>query len=71
MVWLLYGTFGSGLRGAFFGEERFTDLDFADDAVIFAENMQSLVESLAALSQESESLGLRASCIKTKIQNFL
>ena len=33
--------------------ERFTDLDFADDAFIFAENMQSLVESL---SQESGSL---------------
>ena len=52
---------------ASFGEKRFTDLDFADDAVIFAEKMQSL----AALCQESESLGLRASWIKTKIQNFL
>ena len=33
--------------------------------------MQSLVESIPALSQESESLGLRVSWIKTKIQNFL
>ena len=33
--------------------------------------MQSLVESLTALRQESESLGLRVSWIKTKIQHFL
>ena len=43
--------FAQDLREALFGEEGFTDLDFAGDAVIFAENMQSLVESLAALSQ--------------------
>ena len=52
-------------------EERFTDLDSAHGAVIFAENMQSLVEPLVALSQESESLGLRVSGINTEIQNFL
>ena len=50
-----------------FNEERFTDLNFADDAVIFAENMQSLVESLTALNQESESLGLRVSWMKTSV----
>ena len=32
--------------------------------------MQSQVESLTALSQESESLGLQVSWIKSKIQNF-
>ena len=58
-------------RGALFSEERFTDLNFADDAVIFAEYMQSLVESLTALNQESGSLGFRVSWIKNKIQNFL
>ena len=63
-------TGGSGLRLISLGEERFTDLDFADDAITFAENMQSLVKSLTALSQESENLGLRVSWIKTKIQNF-
>ena len=71
MVWLMSRTIGSRLRGESFGKERFTDLDFANDAVIFTLNMQSLVESLAALSEESESLGLRVSWIKTKIQNFL
>ena len=63
-------TGGSGLRLISLGEERFTDLYFADDAIIFADNMQSLVKSLTALSQESENLGLRVSWIKTKIQNF-
>ena len=58
MDWLLGRRVGSGLWGASFGEERFTDLDFADDAVIFAMNMQSLFESLAALSQDSERLRL-------------
>ena len=38
-----------GSWGALFGEERFIDLEFDDDAVIFAENMQSLAESLTAL----------------------
>ena len=64
MDWLM------GCRASF-GEERFTDLDFADDAAIFAENMQSLVECLTVLSQKSGSLGLRVSWITTKIQNCL
>ena len=57
MDWWMGRTVGSGLRRAWFGEKRFADLDFADDAVIFAENMQSLVEPLNTLSQERESLG--------------
>ena len=61
MYWLMCRTVGSGLRGASLAEIRFTDLDFADDAVIFAENMQSLVKSLAALSQDLESVGLQVS----------
>ena len=35
MDWMMGCTVGSGLRGTSFGEERFTDLDFAEDAVIF------------------------------------
>ena len=67
---LIGRTVDSGFRGALFGEERFKDLEFADDAVSFAENMPSLVKSLATLSQEWESLRLRFSWIETKIQNF-
>ena len=38
-----------GGEGVLFREEGFTDLDFANNEVIFAENMQSLVESLGLL----------------------
>ncbi|KAF7655794.1 hypothetical protein LDENG_00050750 [Lucifuga dentata] len=40
--------------GAFIGGERFTDLDFADFAVIFAESMDVLVGALEKLSEELE-----------------
>ncbi|KAG2465419.1 FRMD3 protein, partial [Polypterus senegalus] len=50
---------GSSGCGASVCEVRITDLDFADDAVIFG-----------GLSEESECLGLRVSWIKTKIQAF-
>ena len=65
------GTVSRGFSGVSFGEERFTDLDFADDAVIFAETMDELTLFLDALSRESEGLGLRVSWMKTKIQQFL
>jgi hypothetical protein len=71
MDWILERTDDSGSLGASFGDERFTDLDFADDAVIFAETLESSVLSLNVLSQESESLGLRVSWVKTKIQSFI
>ncbi|KAG2470023.1 STT3A glycosyltransferase, partial [Polypterus senegalus] len=61
---------GSSSCGASVSEERFTDLDFADDAVIFAESMEALIGALKGLSEESECLGLRVSWIKTKIQAF-
>ena len=48
-----------------------TSLDFADDAVIFAETLEGLVLFLEALSKESEHLGLQVSWIKTKIQCFI
>ena len=40
----------------------FTDLDFADDAFIFAETMRDLVLFLEALAREAECLGLHVSC---------
>ncbi len=56
--------------GVSFGDVRITDLDFADDAVIFAETADILTEALESLSEEAEPLGLRVSWIKTKIQAF-
>ena len=52
-------TTDQGFQGASFDEVRFTDLDFADEAVIFAETMQDLVSFLEAITREAESLGLR------------
>ena len=49
---------GRGIGGVSFANERFTDLDFADDAVIFAETKSGLAAFLGALGQEAESLGL-------------
>ncbi|KAG2461630.1 YSM6 protein, partial [Polypterus senegalus] len=67
MDWVLGKVMGSSGCGASVGEERITDLDFADDAVIFAESMEALIGALERLSEESECLGLRVSWIKTKI----
>ena len=56
--------------GVFIGDNRFTDLDFANDAVIFAEILTSLPQALEALSKEAGPLGLEVSWVKTKIQEF-
>ncbi|KAG2467205.1 ENPP3 phosphodiesterase, partial [Polypterus senegalus] len=50
MDWVLGRVMGSSGRGASVGEERFTDLDFADDSVIFAESMEALIRALKRLS---------------------
>jgi hypothetical protein len=57
--------------GASFGNVKITDLDFADDAVIFAETLDGLTSALETLSEEAEPLGLRVSWIKTKVQVFV
>ncbi|KAG2471009.1 SEM3F protein, partial [Polypterus senegalus] len=58
---------GSSRCGASVGEERFTDLDFADDAVICMASTEALIRALERLSEESECLGLGVSWIKTKL----
>ncbi len=50
-----------GIGGVSFVDKRFTDFDFADDAVIFAETESDLAAFLGVLKQEAESLGLRIS----------
>ena len=56
--------------GASFGNVKIFDLDFADDAVIFAETLDILLWALEVLNEELEPLGLRVSWVKTKIQAF-
>ena len=55
---------------ASFGNVKISDLDFADDAVIFAETLDILLGALDVLIDESEPLGLQVSWVKTKIQAF-
>ena len=47
-----------------FGTVRITDLDFVDDAVIFAEITEVLAGPLHSLSEEAEPLRLRVFSIK-------
>ena len=54
--------------GASSGTVQTTDLDFADDAVIFAETTEVLAEAPESLSEEAEPLELRASWIKIKVR---
>ena len=56
--------------GASFGNVKISDLDFADDGVIFAETLDIRLGVLEELSEKSEPLGLRVSRVKTKIQAF-
>ena len=43
--------------GASFGNVKISDLDFADDTVIFAETLEILLGALKVLNEESEPLG--------------
>ncbi|KAG2469086.1 TIM50 translocase, partial [Polypterus senegalus] len=70
MNWVLGRVVGSSGSGPSVGEERFTDLDFANVAVIFTKSMEVQIWALDRLSEESEGLGLQASWIKTKLQAF-
>jgi len=56
--------------GASFGNVKISDLDFADDAVVFAETLDILLGALEVLNEELEPLGLWVSWVKTKIQAF-
>ena len=55
---------------ASFGNVKISDLDFADDAVIFAETLDILLLALEVLNEELEPLWLQVSWVKTKIQAF-
>ena len=70
MDWILGRMSERSSCGASFGNVKISDLDFADDAVIFAEILEILLVALQVLNEESELLGLRVSSVKTKIQAF-
>ena len=70
MVWILGRISESSRCGASFGSVNISDLDFADDAVIFAETLEILLGAHEVLNEESEPLELRVSLVKTKRQAF-
>ena len=69
MDWILGRRSERSSCGASFGNVKISDLDFADDAVIFEETRYPF-GALELLNEESEPLGLWASLVKTKIQAF-
>ena len=70
MDWVLGRSVEGSSCGTSIGNFKLTDLDFADDAVIFAETLEVLELALEALHEETKPLGLKVSWTKTKIQDF-
>ena len=69
LVWI--GFWGGCQRSSCsvsFGNVKFSDLYFTDDAVIFAETPDILLGALDMLNEESEPLGLWVFWVKTKIK---
>ena len=70
MDWILGRISERSSCGASFVNVKISDLDFTDDAVIFAETLEIILGALEVLNEQSEPLGLRVSWVKTKIQAF-
>ena len=70
MDWILGRMSKRSSCGTLFGNVKISDLDFTDDAVIFAETLDVLWGALEVLNKESEPLGLWVTWVKTKIQTF-
>ena len=68
--WILGKMTETSSCGALFGNVKISDLDFADDAVIFPETLDILLGALSVLNEELEPLGLWVSWFKTNIQAF-
>ena len=65
MDWILGRISERSRCGASFGNVKVSDLDFTDDAVIFAETLDIHLGAFHVLNEESEPLGLRVSWVKT------
>ena len=71
MDWILGRMLERSSCGASFGNVKIPDLDFTDNAVIFAETLYFLLGSVEVLNEASEPLGLWVPWVKTKIQAFI
>ena len=70
MDWIVGRMSDRSSYGASFGNVKISVIDFADDAVIFANTLGIILGAHGVPIEESEPLGLRVSWIKTKIQAF-
>ena len=55
--------------GIIVGTSRFTDQDYADDAVLFADSPARWPEILTGFDEAAQTMGLHTSWTKTKLQN--
>ena len=67
--WILGRMLERSSCGASFGNVKISDLDFTDDAFIFAETLDILLGAVKVLNEELELLGLRFS--RSKIRSRL
>ena len=70
MDWILGRMSKRSSSGTSIENVKISDLDFADDVVIFVQTSDILLGALEVLNEESEPLGLWVSWVKTKIQAF-
>ena len=66
--WVMERATGRGMNGVVFGQDAYTDLDFADDIFLLAELLSLLIPVLEAFAEEAAAIGLEVNWDKTKVQ---
>jgi len=66
--WVMERATGRGMNGIVFGQDAYTDLDFADDISLLAELLSLLIPVLEAFAEEAAAIGLEVNWDKTKVQ---
>jgi len=57
------------MMGIKVGDSIFTDIDYADDAVLFTDNDAAWPSDLSEFNLAASTMGLHTSWMKTKVQN--
>jgi len=65
---MLERTVGQGMNGVSFGEDSYTDLNFADDVSVLAELLELLIPVLETMASEATLLDFQVNWQKTKVQ---
>ena len=60
----------AGIMGTTVGSSKFTDQDYADDAVLFSDCPSKWPHILSSFDEAAHTMGLNASWLETKIQNL-